>query len=279
MEVTGSPRTAVTPLLPGAHGDVGGRLDPVTAARSGLSATGYGHRKHRASNAPVRMRAVSSRPAEIRRRHIRALLAMALLALLVASITGWRLSQAPSTGPERISTTSGSSVTRSHVDIGNAGELHVVMDIHFAAAVQELAVQVPTDAGAGAAFQPRVTLVGLEADGSRVPLEQTLGPGDLGVLPLASAAERVGLEYNATGTFVASTPSTPGRGLVLLTPLTVAGDQSLSMVEVVDARVLNLGCAGAEELTACGSRSGSRWIAGPATEAEQVIAQVDLERQ
>jgi hypothetical protein len=236
----------------------------VAAARSGLSAAGYGHARHRAAEVG------------------------AALLLLVAFIAGWRLAQAPSSGaPEETSPPSGSSVTSSRVDIGDAGEVHVVMDLHFAAAVYQLIMYVPTDAGAGGAFQPAVALLGLDVDGSRVELEETLGAGESVYVPLASAADQIRLEYDATGTFVASTPSKPGRGLVLLTPLivveltplTVVKGDTLAMLEVVDARVLNLGCASAEELTACGSRSGSRWIASPTAEAAQVIAQIDLERR
>ena len=110
-------------------------------------------------------------------------------------------------------------------------------------------------------------------------LEQTLGAGESVSVPLDRAQDQIRLEYDATGTFVASKPSKSGRGLVLLTPLTVAEGDTLSRLEVVDARVLNLGCLGAEEFRACGTHSGSSWIARPTAEAEQVVAQVDLERR
>jgi len=46
---------------------------------------------------------------------------------------------------------------------------------------------------------------------------------------------------------------------------------------VLDDRVLNLGCVGAGELSACATRDGDTWVATPVADAEQVIAQVDLE--
>lgn len=243
----------------------------MAAARSGLSAAGYGHARHRGPGEPALRPSVPLRPALLSG-HFPVQAGVALLLLLVC-IAGWRLSQEPSTGAsEQTSTPSGSSTTRSRVDIGDAGEVHVVMDLHFGAPVQELTLQVPTDAGADGAFQPTV-----EVGGGQVTLEETLEAGESVSVPLGSKMDQVRLEYDATGTFVASTPSQPGRGLVLLTALTVVEGETLSMLEVVDARVLNLGCVGADELRACGMRHGNQWIARPVEEAVQVIAQVDLE--
>lgn len=252
----------------------------MAAMRSGLSAAGYGHARHRAARPPVhRPSVVPSRPAHLRRppRVWAGLVALVALVVLVSGAVAWRLYDASSTDPAPPTPPSGSSVTTSTVDIGADGEVHVVVDLHLAAPVDQLTLEVPEEPWAGGAFEPVVTGITLDVAGLLTDVEGPLAVGQSRPVALSSEAAVVRVEYDATGTFSASAPSSPGRGLVLLTPLTVAERGTLSQVEVLDDRVLNLGCVGTGELSACGTRDGDTWIASPVAEADQVVAQVDLE--
>lgn len=170
----------------------------------------------------------------------------------------------------------GSSVSMATVDIGNDGDVHVALELQFSTPRDHLTLRVPEAAWAAGEFEPVVDGMTLEVDDRRLHLEDALEAGERRSVPLPADTAEVRLEYDATGTFVASTPSSPGRGLVLLTPLTVEERATLSQVEVIDDRVLNLGCVGTGELSACAIRDGEAWIASPAADADQVIAQVDL---
>jgi len=247
----------------------------VTAMRSGLSEAGYRHAKHRAAGAPVLGPSVTVRRTLLRRpRFWVGLVGIVIGIVLVASFL---YDASPSDDPEAPSSPTGSSVSMSTVAIGEDGDVHVVMKLHFAAPVDHLTLQVPEETWAGGEFEPVVDGIALDIDGEQVSLEDSLTAGQRSSVALPSDAVEVRMEYDATGTFVASTPSSPGRGLVLLTPLTVEERETLSQVEVLDDRVLNLGCVGAGELSACATRDGDTWVATPVADAEQVIAQIDLE--
>ncbi|WP_322936776.1 hypothetical protein [Nocardioides bizhenqiangii] len=193
--------------------------------------------------------------------------------ILVASFL---YSAPPSDDPNASTSSTGSSVSTSTVDIGADGGVHVVTDLHFAAPVDRLTLRVPEGSWSGGEFDPVVDGIELDIAGDQMAHEETLTTGDRTSVALPSGTVEVLLEYDATGTFVASTPSTAGRGLVLLNPLEVKARDSLSQVEVLDDRVLNLGCVGTGELSACATRDGRTWIATPVADADQVIAQVDL---
>jgi len=247
----------------------------VTAMRSGLSEAGYRHAKHRAAGTPVLWEPGTSRRTLLRRpRFWVGLVAIVVGVVLVASFL---YDATPSDDPGAPTSPTGSSVTMSTVAIGEDGDVHVVVNLHFSAPVDQLTLQVPEDAWAGGEFEPVVDGIALDIGGEQVSLEGSLTAGQRSSVALPSDAVEVRMEYDATGTFVASTPSSPGRGLVLLTPLTVEERETLSQVEVLDDRVLNLGCVGTGELSACATRDGDTWVATPVADAEQVIAQVDLE--
>jgi len=247
----------------------------VTAMRSGLSEAGYRHAKHRAPGPPVLGEPGTSRRPLLRRpRFWAGLVGIFIGIVLVAS---FMYDATPSNDPEAPRSRTGSSVSMSTVAIGEDGDVHVVVDLHFSAPVDQLTLRVPVEAWAGGEFEPVVDGIALDVGGEQVSVEEPLTAGQRSSVALPSDAVEVRLEYDATGTFVASTPSSPGRGLVLLTPLTVQERETLSQVEVLDDRVLNLGCVGTGELSACATRDGDTWIATPVADADQVIAQVDLD--
>jgi hypothetical protein len=255
-----------------------GGLDRVAAVPGGLSATRSGHARHRAQRSPVLTPSAPSRRAHLRRRW-GAGLSVALLLVLIAAIAGWRLVEAQSnTDLESPGTPSGSPSARTMVSIGDSGAVHVVMSFFFEAPRREVTLQVPRRDGAAVVFHPSVEILSLEAGERPQVLHQTLGVGEAVSVPLDHAVDRVRVEYAATGTYVASKLSTPGRGLVLLTPLTVLESDIPFLLGLTDARVLNLGCVDSAQMRACGSRSGDSWTADRVATEEDVVAQVDLVR-
>jgi hypothetical protein len=207
-------------------------------------------------------------------------LSVAVLLALIALVAGWRLVEMPSnTDPEGQGALTGSPSSRTTVSIGDEGEVHVVMNLVFEAPRREVTLRVSQRAGASFEFHPSVEVLRLDADGRPQMLDETLDVRETVSVPLDPAVDTVRLEYAATGTYLASEPSTPGRGLVLLTPLTVLASDIPSLLVVTDERVLNLGCADSAQMRACGSRSGDSWTADRFASEEVVVAQLDLVRQ
>ena len=97
---------------------------------------------------------------------------------------------------------------------------------------------------------------------------------------LPNAPLAVELRYRLLGAATVSTPSTPGRALVLLPP--IAADDRLKklpvVVEVTGTGVRNLVCPGLpadDQLCGRASSSGWRTVALP-PRATAVLAQLDL---
>jgi len=205
------------------------------------------------------------------------LLSAAVLLALIVLVAGWRLVGTPSnTDPEGRGALTGSPSSRTTVSVGDDGQVHVVMNLVFGAPRREITLRVARLTGAGFEFHPSVEVLSLDADGRPQALDEVLEVGETVSVPLDPAVDQVRLEYAATGTYLASELSTPGRGLVLLTPLAILESDIPSLLEVTDARVLNLGCADSAEMRACGSRSGDRWTAARLASEETVVAQLDL---
>lgn len=250
----------------------------VTATRSGPSETGYGPARHRASTTPVHRPSGRSRRTHARS-HSKFWAGLVGIVVGVALVVvTWRLLDVePAGDPDTSPAPVGSSVSTTTVDVGDDGDVHVAVDLHLASPVARLTLRVPEAAWAAGEFEPVVDEISLDIAGRHLDLDDPLGPGERRSVALLSRITEVRLEYDATGTFAASTPSSPGRGLVLLTPLTVVEGVAMSQVEVADDRVLNLGCIGTGELSACATRDGETWVATPVADADQVIAQVDLD--
>jgi len=137
-----------------------------------------------------------------------------------------------------------------------------------------VSMSVPPESAHG--LRPRVAISLIEADGVLVPPQVTLTAGQRAEIQLAVGVTRTRLEYAGTGTYVATTPSVPGRGLVLLTPLQLADPGVDVRLDVTDDRILNLACRTADLTRACGTRSGSSWTVPDLAAGEDVVAQVDL---
>jgi hypothetical protein len=250
----------------------------MTVRRSGLSEAEHEHAQHGLAGAPAPGPSSQVRRPHVRR-HYKFWAGLAGIAIGLVLVGSFLYAAPPSDESESSASSAGSSVSTSTVDIVDDGDVHVVMELHFAAPVDHLTLQVPEGAWSGGEFDPVVDGIELDIAGDQLSQEETLTTGQQISVALPAGTVRLRLQYDATGTFAASTPSTAGRGLVLLTPLAVTARDTLAQVEVRDDRVLNLGCVGTGELTACGTRDGDTWIATPVVDAEQVIAQVDLEAQ
>jgi hypothetical protein len=248
----------------------------MTAMRTGMSDAEYERSKHRAAGAPLYVPASQVRRAHVRR-HYRFWAALVGIVIGLILVASFLYDAPPVDEPNAATSSTGSSVSNSTVTIGDDGDVHVVMDLRFAAGVDHLTLQVPEGAWSGGEFEPVVDGIVLDVAGDHMSEGKTLTTGERTSVELPSGTVKVHLEYDATGTFVASTPSTAGRGLVLLTPLRVRARDTLSQVEVRDDRVLNLGCVGTGQLSACATRNRGTWIVTPVPAAEQVFAQVDLE--
>ena len=163
----------------------------------------------------------------------------------------------------------------------------MAVDVTWPSSTESLSLSVSPEMAYGQ--RPRVTVSLVKAHGTidtspghvdftyiPVPPQVTLTSGQRAEVPLAAGVTRARLEYTATGTYVASTPSSPGRGLVLLTPLQLTDAGVDLRLAVTDDRVLNVACRTAVLTRVCGTRSGSTWTVTDLAAGEDVIAQVDL---
>ena len=171
-----------------------------------------------------------------------------------------------------------------HVQVspGPDGTLDVIEQVRFLGASTGLQIALPAVIGVVGNVQPKgATIAGLEvfADGHLLPQQAgSLATG--GRLLLPNAPLRVELRYRLVGAAVRSTPSHPGRALVLLPPIT--SDDSLSklpeVVEISGPRVRNLVCPAlppTDQL--CGRRTSTGWRTVPLpSRATAVLAQLDL---
>lgn len=164
------------------------------------------------------------------------------------------------------------TVTRVHLDVG--GDVTVAMNVVLAEPGSTLTLLVPVGAGATAEFAPEVRVVAVRAGDRTIPVGTRLREGERTTVDLGARVAEVRVEYVATGTWVDSEPSTTGRGLVLLTPLTVVDSAAASRVEVRDRRILTVGCAERTRMRTCAATRGSTWTAERSV-TEDVIAQVD----
>ena len=207
------------------------------------------------------------------------------------------LDRTPAPGPARVAPTPAPAVSSAatptdpgrvdpgvHVQVTPRadGTLDVVEQIRFLGAATGLRVALPEQKGVLPGALPRATRIsGLEvlADGRLLPLEaKSLSAGGRVLLPNAPLS--VELRYRLAGAATLSTPSTPGRALVLLPP--IADDDSLSrlpvVIEVSGKGVRNLFCPGlAADAQLCGRQESSTWrtVFLP-PRATAVLAQLDL---
>jgi len=204
----------------------------------------------------------------------------ALIAVALA-VTTWSLLLMDDEGVPRggqSSTTSPPAAAapggRIHVALDAIGNIRVTVDVTWARHPESLSMSVPLESAYG--LDPHVAIGLIEAGGVLVPPKVTLTAGQMAEIPLGAGVTRTRLEYAGTGTYVATTPSAPGRGLVLLTPLRVSDPGVDLRLDVSDDRILNLACRSASRTRACGTRTGSTWTVPDLEAGEDVVAQVDL---
>ena len=237
--------------------------------------------RHRADLAPALAPFVPDHPAHVDRRRQLTRGLPAVIALVVAVAAGSRLltdsggANQPGATTTTATTAPGSTTGgRAQVSLDASANLTATIDISWSSPADTLRLTVPAETAYG--FHPRVAISLLEAGGAEEPPEVTLGPGQRADVPLAAGVTHTRLAFTSTGTYVASAPSAPGRGLVLLTPLQLTDGDVRLRLEVTDDRILNLACRTAEQTEACGTRDGDTWTVEVLAAGEYVIAQVDL---
>jgi hypothetical protein len=162
------------------------------------------------------------------------------------------------------------------------GDLDVIERVRFLGSSTGLELAPPSTVGVIRSALPlgvRIDDLQVFADGRRVDAPQdSLTTG--GRLLLPSAPRAVELRYRLVGASIASTPSTPGRALILLPP--IAADDSLRklpvVVEINSPHVRNLVCPGlAPSDQLCGRQTSTGWrtVSLP-PRATGVLAQLDL---
>lgn len=164
----------------------------------------------------------------------------------------------------------------------NDGNLDVVERVRFLGSSTGLGLALPSMVGVRRSALPlgvRIDDLQVYADGRPVDAPRdSLTTG--GRLLLPSAPLAVELRYRLVGAVIESTPSTPGRALLILPP--IASDDSLSrlpvVVEVIGTNVRNLVCPGlAPSDQLCGRQTPTGWrtISLP-PRVTAVLAQLDL---
>ena len=184
------------------------------AAASGTTAA-----RHRADRSPeLRPRARPSRHAHLNRRRQAVVLVrwmigvLALAVLLGVALGSWRMLRDDGAEASRVvSDPRPPARTTTVASIDADGDVQVSLDVVRPATSATPVLVVPDRPGTG--FAPRVTVGRLLADTVPVDVAGTLVPGGALEVPAPGArATRLVLEYTATGTYVASKPSSPGRG-------------------------------------------------------------------
>ena len=245
----------------------------VQGAGTGPGPVGGGGARHRAlgSAALGALGAPGSRGIRrIRKSRVTAILLA--LAVLAAVGTGWLLIRGEPGGAEQSEPPPPGA--RIGVTIDDSGNVYVGVDATALRPVPALTLSVPRRPDSR--FSPEGRIGSLVADGSTVPVPGPLQTGDSVIVPLGGSTTRVQLGYTVGGTYEPSRPSTPGRGLVLLTPLQIGDFGVPYTLEVTDERILNLACTSAGQTGVGGTRSGSTWTVDALAGGEDVVAQVDL---
>lgn len=162
------------------------------------------------------------------------------------------------------------------------GTLEVSERVLLDSATTRLSLSPPDLSRAGGDFasaRPVATAVQLSADGQPV----AVGSGTVGAprtVDLAQPASAFELRYVLTGADVRSVPSTAGRALAAVAPLTRTGTTPVVITTSGDA-VRNLTCAGLDgRATVCSDGvAGAMSVRDPLTDARAlVVLQLDLPR-
>lgn len=209
---------------------------------------------------------------------------LALVLVLGVSWLGLRVFLPDGSPAPAASTTNSSSSAdvgvRTRVAIGDAGAMHVVETVGFDEAVSRLRLSVPLR-GAGREFRPTISGLVVREPGP-VTRVDPMSVGDQAAVRFSTPADRVVLEYDASGVAVRSgDTSNPDRALALVTPLVVAEAAALpATVDVQSVKVLNVGCLRGRVLSGCGTQTPGGWTVETAGGGDRsptdVLAQLNL---
>ena len=245
----------------------------VQGAGTGSGPGGGGGARHRAlGSAPQRAFGASGSRGRRPTRRFPVTPILLALAALAAVGTGWLLVRGEPGGAEQSEPPTPGA--RIGVTIDESGNVYVGVDATALRPVPALTLSIPRRPESR--FSPEGRIGSLVADGNTVPVPGPLRTGDSVIVPLGGSATLVQLGYTVGGTYEPSRPSTPGRGLVLLTPLQIGDFGVPYTLEVTDERILNLACTSTGQTRVCGTRSGSTWTVDALAGGEDVVAQVDL---
>lgn len=148
--------------------------------------------------------------------------------------------------------------------ISSSGSLRTDTHVEFRRSVSALTFSVPATGAtwANAGFDPRITHLQVVVDGRHVS-DMSHGPvfGRAVTVYLPADTSAVDVTYEATGVISQGQHSTPGRALVLATPLRMSAPSALSTTIVLQGdQILNLGCWPPDSTPeACGEHIGDEW--------------------
>jgi hypothetical protein len=166
--------------------------------------------------------------------------------------------------------------------ISASGALSTRTRVEFGHASSSLAFSVPmTVPGIGTSARPVIDHLRLIAAGEPVVgVPSRLRAGSSTTVGLPRGTKTVELAYHARGVTAESHPATPGRALVLATPLSLATPSALpTTIKLEGGNILNLGCWTPDGPPAvCGKRHGGTWkVYTPAGSGEvAVLAQINI---
>lgn len=174
---------------------------------------------------------------------------------------------------------------RTHASITSDDTMSMAVHVTFPNAVSRLSLAAPEYRGDDFRFEPEIRDLHVLVDkqpSQILPKDLRVGATTTVSLPVATKV--VVLKYEEVGGLLRTKPSSAGRAIAWLAPLTVTaiGDRSRdrsSTVTISGSRVLNLGCAApGDPLKTCGSHTPGGWRVGPASlpNGHDVYAQVDL---
>ena len=197
--------------------------------------------------------------------------------------TGPVASSAPGSVPPGGSAADGLAVVAAVV---SPTTIEVVEVVHWpdgGPATIELELSDDAASSGGLSIAPESSVESLQVSVDGSPVIATLRDGSTNrwsiTPPSGAAPGSMEVRYLLVGAIVRSVPSSPGRALAVITPISsgLARDLPVSMA-ISAANVLNVYCpTGANQATImCGRLDGDRWVVTPPPGLPLVVAQVNL---
>jgi len=145
----------------------------------------------------------------------------------------------------------------------------------------ELSEEAASAGGLAIALRPTIESLQVSVDGSPVLVTPREGSANSWVItpPTGAAPSVMEVRYLLDGAIVRSVPSTPGRALAVLTPISTGaiGDLPITMA-ISTASVLTVYCpaSASQDAIMCGRLDGDRWTVALPPGLPLVVAQLDL---